>query len=216
MGAVFGMSYGWEHPQWFSDTPGTKDTNGFTRQNWWEPVGNECRMLREHVGVIDISNFAKYLCKGPEAANYLNAVFANNMPKEIGRSCLTPLIGVRGGIAGDFTVTKLADDEFMVIGSGIAERYHSRFFKQVPLPVGTTFESKTNDMCGFNVAGPKSREVLKTLTQMSLATDEFPFMRSKKIQIAGVEAVALRVSFTGDLDHGVVSTAQNTGLRKPG
>ena len=199
MGAVMGLNYGWEHPLWYSDEPGAADTNGFTRQNWWEPVGRECRMLRETAGIIDISNFAKYRVKGEGASDWLNAVFANNMPKAIGRSCLTPLIGKRGGIAGDFTVTRVAEDEFWVIGSGMAERYHRRFFKKVPLPQGTTFESRTVEMCGFNVAGPKSREILQGLTNASLATEEFPFMRSKQITVGGVDVLALRVSFTGDL-----------------
>src|SRR6056300_1785081 len=100
-------------------------------------------MLRDTVGVIDISNFGKYVCKGPGAEDWLNAVFANKMPTAVGRSCLTPLIGVRGGIAGDATVTRLADDEFMVVSSGMAERYQHRFYQMVPLPSGTTFESKT-------------------------------------------------------------------------
>jgi len=199
MGAVMGLNYGWEHPLWFAEEVGTKDTNGFTRQNWFEPVGTEARMLREHAGIIDISNFAKYFVKGAGAADWLNAVFANNMPKLVGRSCLTPLIGVRGGIAGDFTVTKLSDDEFMIIGGGMSERYHSRFWKMVPLPEGTTFESRTDAMCGFNVAGPKSRELLTRLTNADLSTAAFPFMRSQQIEIAGVPIVALRVSFTGDL-----------------
>lgn len=199
MGAVFGMSFGWEHPQWFSTTPGAKDTKGFTRQNWWEPVGEECRMLRDHVGVIDISNFAKYRCEGEGAEGWLNAVFANRMPKAIGRSCLTPLISKHGGIAGDFTVTRTSTNEFWIIGSGIAERYHRRFFKQVPLPEGITFESCTERFCGFNVAGPKSRDMLQTLTNSSLETETFPFMRSKRIAIAGINVLALRVSFTGDL-----------------
>ncbi|MCG7520898.1 FAD-dependent oxidoreductase [Ruegeria sp. Ofav3-42] len=199
LGAVFGLNAGWEHPLWFADMPGTTDTNGFTRQNWWGPVGEECRMLRDRAGIIDISNFAKYVCKGPGAEDWLNAVFANTMPKAVGRSCLTPLISKRGGIAGDFTVTRVAEDEFWIIGSGMAERYHKRFFKQVPLPDGTTFESRTEAMCGFNVAGPKSREILQRLTNTSLATEDFPFMRSAKIELAGVEVLALRVSFTGDL-----------------
>ncbi|GAA6159556.1 FAD-dependent oxidoreductase [Ruegeria sp. HU-ET01832] len=199
MGAVFGLNVGWEHPLWFADEPGTVDTNGFTRQNWWAPVGEECKMLRERAGIIDISNFAKYVCKGPGAEDWLNAVFANTMPKAVGRSCLTPLISKRGGIAGDFTVTRMAEDEFWIIGSGMAERYHKRFFKQVPLPEGTTFESHTEAMCGFNVAGPKSREILQRLTNASLATEDFPFMRSVMIELAGVEVLALRVSFTGDL-----------------
>ncbi len=199
LGAVMGFNYGWEHALWFAETPGTKDTNGFTRQNWWGPVGDECKMLRKNAGIIDISNFAKYSCKGPGASDWLNAIFANNMPKTVGRSCLTPLIGVRGGIAGDFTVTKLDEDEFWIIGSGIAERYHQRFFRAVPLPDGTTFESHTEAMCGFNVAGPESRKMLQRLTNTSLDTADFPFMRSKRIELAGVECLALRVSFTGDL-----------------
>ncbi|MCX7565310.1 FAD-dependent oxidoreductase [Sulfitobacter sp. F26169L] len=200
MGAVFGLNYGWEHPLYFGDEVGAQDqTHGFTRQSWWDVVGKECRMLREHAGIIDISNFAKYICKGSGAEAWLNAVFANTMPREVGRSCLTPLIGKRGGIAGDFTVTRLAENEFWVIGSGMAERYHWRFFKEVPLPEGTTFESRTNTMCGFNVAGPKSRELLQRLTITSLETRDFPFMRSQWIELGGVRCLALRVSFTGDL-----------------
>jgi len=200
LGAVFGLNYGWEHPLYFGYPEGAEDaTEGFTRQAWWDQVGAECRMLRGNAGIIDISNFAKYRCKGPGAEDWLNAVFANTMPKSVGRSCLTPLIGQRGGIAGDFTVTRMAEDEFWVIGSGMAERYHQRFFKAVPLPEGTTFESQTEAYCGFNVAGPKSRELLQRLTNTPLDTAEFPFMRSKWIELAGVRALALRVSFTGDL-----------------
>ncbi|TPL51821.1 FAD-dependent oxidoreductase [Mesorhizobium sp. B2-4-6] len=200
MGAVFGLNFGWEHPLWFAaEGEPREETIGFTRQNWWGPVGREARMLREHAGIIDISNFAKYEVKGPDAEAWLNAVFANRMPTTVGNSCLTPLIGKRGGIAGDFTVTRLADDAFMVIGSGMAERFHQRFFKSVPLPAGTTFRSRTEELGGFNVAGPKSRELLQRLTNDDLSNEAFPFMRSRQITVAGVDVVALRVSFTGDL-----------------
>ena len=199
MGAVMGLNYGWEHPLWFADAPGAEDTDGFTRQNWWAPVGAECKMLRDRAGIIDISNFAKYVCKGPGAEDWLNAVFANRMPRLAGRSCLTPLISKRGGIAGDFTVTRLGEDEFWVIGSGMAERYHQRFFKQVALPEGTTFTSQTEAMCGFNVAGPQARAMLQRMTNTSLANADFPFMRSAWIELAGIKVLALRVSFTGDL-----------------
>lgn len=197
LGAVFGLNFGWEHPLYFDAD--TKETAGFTRQGWWHSVKRECEMLRENAGIIDISNFAKYRVKGPDAENWLNAVFANTMPKTVGRSCLTPLISVRGGIAGDATVTRTAEDEFWVVSSGMAERYHKRFFDMVPVPEGTVFESMTEAMCGFNVAGPKSRELLQRLTNASLATADFPFMRSQMIELAGVEVLALRVSFTGDL-----------------
>lgn len=199
-GAVFGLNYGWEHPLWYAapDEP-TSETIGFTRQNWFDPVGRECRMLREAAGVIDISNFAKYRVRGPGAADWLGALFANRMPQEIGRSCLTPLIGKRGGIAGDFTVTKLDDGDFWIIGSGMAERFHLRFFSAVPLPAGTTFESLTEAQCGFNVAGPRARDILGQLTNADLSNEGFAFMRSRRIDVAGISVMALRVSFTGDL-----------------
>ncbi|RMA42020.1 GcvT family protein [Rhodophyticola porphyridii] len=199
MGAVFGLNCGWEHPLWFADEPGGTETTGFERQNWFEPVGREVRMLRTHVGVLDISNFATYEIRGPGAQDWLDALLANRVPSVVGRACLAPLIGVRGGVAGDFTVTRLAPDRFMMIGSGLAERYHRRFFDMVPLPQGTTFENRTDALCGMNVAGPKSRELLQRLTNEDLSNAGFGFMQARQMVVAGVPVVALRVSFTGDL-----------------
>ena len=199
MGAVMGFNYGWEHPLWFAETPGVKDTNGFTRQNWFEPVGKECQMLREKAGIIDISNFAKYVVQGKKGRDWLDAVFANKMPTEVGLSCLTPLISRRGGLAGDFTVTLIAQDEYWIFGAGMAERYHKRFFDAVPLPEGVSFESRTEPVCGFNVAGPLSRKILQGLTNTSLNNEDFQFMRSKRADLAGIDVKMLRVSFTGDL-----------------
>jgi dimethylglycine dehydrogenase len=81
----------------------------------------------------------------------------------------------------------------------MAERFHQRFFKQVPLPGGTTFASRTEALCGFNLAGPKARDVLARLTNADLANEAMPFMRSAAMTVAGVDCLAIRVSFTGDL-----------------
>ncbi len=199
MGAVFGLNAGWEHPLWFADAPGTEDTNGFARQNWFEPVGREAAMLRDAVGVIDISNFGKYEVTGPGAGDWLDALVANHVPREIGKSCLTPLIGMRGGVAGDFTITMTGDESYLMIGSGMAERYHRRFFDMVPLPDGTCFEVATPRIAGFNVAGPRSREMLAGLTDADLSNEGWRFMRSRRIAVGGVDCLAIRVSFTGDL-----------------
>jgi dimethylglycine dehydrogenase len=200
LGAIFGLNYGWEHPLWFAgEGQEGSEEYGFDRQDWFKPVGDECRALRESVGVIDVSNFGKYEIKGAGSADWLDRIVANHVPKEVGRSCLTPLLGVRGGIAGDFTITKLADDHFYMVGSGMAERYHKRYFDAVERPDTVSFESLTDAYCGFNVAGPKSRELLSRMTQVDLSNDSWKFMRSKQITIAGIEAIALRVSFTGDL-----------------
>jgi len=200
MGAVHGLNYGWEHPLWYAgEGIDGKESYGFTRQDWFGPVGRECRNLRNNVGVVDVSNFGKYEIKGTGAYDWIDRVIANYVPKQVGRSCLTPMLGVRGGIAGDFTVTKLDEDHFFMIGTGIGERYHQRYFQKVELPEGTTFETVTDDYCGFNVAGPKSRELLARLTQEDLSNENWKFMHSRKFKIAGIEAIGIRVSFTGDL-----------------
>lgn len=200
MGAVFGLNYGWEHPLWFA-APGepTEETIGFDRQNWWAPVGREARMLRERAGILDISNYARYRISGPGARTWLEALVANRVPGLAGRSCLAPLIGKRGGIAGDFTITCLGEGDYLMVGSGMAERYHKRFFDSVPLPAKTRWQSVTEQMAGFNLAGPLARDILQPLTKHDLSNAAFPFFRSQRIAVAGVDCIALRVSFTGDL-----------------
>ena len=200
LGAVFGFSYGYEHPLWYAgEGQQVAETYGFERQNSFDAVAAECQALRNDVGVLDVSNFAKYGIKGVGSADWLNRIVANHVPTEIGKSCLTPLLGVRGGIAGDFTITKLADDDFLMIGSGIAERYHQRFFQAVARPDSVNFKSLTETWAGFNVAGPRSRELLQRLTDADLSNDHCRFMHNKRIELAGLQAVILRVSFSGDL-----------------
>lgn len=200
LGAVFGLNYGWEHPLWFAGKGQTgQEEYGFKRQDWFESVRQECEALRKDVGIIDVSNFGKYAIRGKGAREWLDKIVANNVPSEIGRSCLTPMLGVRGGIAGDFTITMLGEDDYFMVGSGIGERYHKRYFDAVPRPDGVSFETITDQKAGFNIAGPKSRELLQRLTNEDLSNDAMKFMRSKRVTIAGVDAIALRVSFTGDL-----------------
>ncbi|MDH3218414.1 MAG: FAD-dependent oxidoreductase [Gammaproteobacteria bacterium] len=200
LGAVFGLSYGYEHPLWYApEGVDAVETYGFERQNWFAPVAAECRALRESVGVIDISNFAKYRIRGEGSHDYLQRLVANQVPVEAGRSCLTPMIGLRGGIAGDFTITRLDENDYLMIGSGIAERYHQRYFDMVERADSVSFESYTEAWGGFNLAGPSARRLLAELTDADLSNEAFGFMRNRRITVAGIDAVAIRVSFSGDL-----------------
>ena len=202
LGAVFGLNFGWEHPLWYApEGVVAEDSYGFERQDWWHHVGAECRALRSGVGIIDVSNFAKYEIRGAGAARWLNQVVANRVPTEVGRSCLTPLLSVRGGIAGDFTITMLDEEHFMMIGSGMAERYHRRYFNAVPRPDSVSFQSMTSGWAGFNVAGPSARELLGRLTNDDISNEAFRFMRSRQMTVAGLASKVLRVSFTGDLGY---------------
>ena len=200
LGAVMGLNYGWEHPLWFAgEGRKASETYGFERQDWFSEIKRECAALRKNAGIIDISNFAKYEIRGKGSREWLDAVVANNVPTEIGRSCLTPMLGVRGGIAGDFTITMLDDNHYYMVGSGIAERYHRRFFNMVERPKEVSLTSLTAAKTGFNVAGPKSRELLQRLTNEDLSNGNWKFMHSKRLTVAGTDVIGLRVSFTGDL-----------------
>ena len=210
LGAVFGLNYGWEHPLWYArDGQEAVETYGFERQNWFEPVGEECEALRADVGIIDVSNFAKYEIKGEGAADWLDTLVANKTPRVTGRSCLTPMLGIRGGIAGDFTITQLDEDHYLMVGSGMAERYHQRYFNKIPRPVPVSLKSRTSEWAGFNVAGPKARDLLMRLTNEDLSNESFPFMRSRQTTVSGMSAVAIRVSFSGDLGWEIYVREEN-------
>lgn len=204
-GAVFGLNAGWEHPLWYaSNGIEAVETCGYERQPWFDAVARECHALRSSVGVVDISNFAKYRISGSGAWQWLDQIFANRIPTDAGRSCLTPLISHRGGIAGDFTVTCRGTDNYMMFGSGLAERYHRRYFTDLETnglckPSSVTFESLTDSMAGFNVAGPAARELLQRLSNQDISNDALSFMRSTSMTVAGIDVLCLRVSFTGDL-----------------
>lgn len=198
--AVFGLAVGWEHPLWFAEEGReAREEYGFTRQEWWHDVGFECRHLRKHVGIIDISNFAKYDVKGEGSYDWLNRLFANKIPTLKGRSCLTPLLGERGGMVGDFTLTCVDDEHYRIFGSGLAQDYHRRYFQKIPLPSSVTFTNLTEAWCGFSVAGPKARALLQGISNYDFSNENFPFMRSASLSLSGIEVFALRVSFTGDL-----------------
>lgn len=207
--AVFGLSYGWEHPLWFAragERP--QDDFRFTRPHWFDTVGDECRALRDSVGVIDISNFAKYEIRGAGAAAWLDGLVANHVPRASGRTCLTPLLSVRGGIAGDFTIARLRDDHLFMIGSGIAEGYHTRIFRAHPPPANIKFNSVTEAYTGFNIAGPNARALLERLTDIDFSDAELKFMGNRLITLNGANAILVRVSFTGDLGYEIYLPAE--------
>ena len=210
MGGVFGLSFGWEHPHWYAPE-GIKqeDDFSFERPRWFNVMGEEAKAVRNSVGVVDTGNFAKYLITGPNAREWLDRIIANYVPKENGRTCLTPLLGLRGGLAGDFTVARLEDERLFMVGSGIAEDYHHRLFDQY-LPVeGVSFESVTDAMCGFNLAGPNARKLIEKMTAMSWGNEDLRFMRNKVIQHDGYEVIVIRVSFTGDLGYEMYVAEEN-------
>ncbi len=200
--AVWGASFGLEHPLWFQDKGKDPVENvTFRRSNAFTNVGNESRAVRERVGLSECSNFAKYHVTGPKSAEWLQELFTNRLPK-IGRTSLTAMLNPAGRIVGEFSVSRLSENDFYLFGSQPAEVHHSRwFFDHMPINSGVNFEIVALGLVGLTVAGPNSRDVLQSLTDTSLITADFPFMTFRQMNIGVIPAMVNRMSYTGDLGY---------------
>jgi len=202
LGAVWGQRYGWERANWFAP-PGVerKDRWSFRRTNYFEHVGNECRRMREQVGVIDLTPFTKHEVCGPGAEAWLDGLVANKVPTRIGRIALCHALTRRGGIRSEFTITKVDDQRFYVVSAGAAERYDSDYLrKALPEDGSVSLRNITNSRGCFVVAGPKSREVLTKLTDTVLDNTAFPWLTGQTLEVGlAVDVYVLRVNFVGAL-----------------
>ena len=199
--AVFGVGFGLETALWFAPE-GTDPVEEvtFRRSNAFESVAEECRAVREAVGLIEIAGFAKYEITGPEAEVWLSHLLANKMPRK-GRMVLCPMLNPAGKLIGDFTVAKHSNERFYIFGSGPAEEYHMRWFEQHLPESGVAVRALGGDLVGFSIAGPKSNELLDRLTHDDVSTKAFRFMAIRDMHVGMIPAMVARITFTGDLGY---------------
>ena len=199
-GAQFGASYGLETALWFAPD-GVTDQFSWRRSTDFDHVGDEAKAVRQSVGLSEISNFAKYLVSGDDALSYLDRVLSCEIPPR-GRMTLAPMLKHDGRVIGDFSLAHLEDGSFLIVGSGIAEDYHMRWFEdQIDASEDVLVESLGLSLTGLTIAGPKSREVLAKVTDEDVSHEAFKFMAVKEIDLAMVPAIIGRVSYTGDLGY---------------
>jgi dimethylglycine dehydrogenase len=227
LGAVFGSVYGWERPGWFAPkdlsltaadlarddvltnhnhAPATADGRivekwSFRRSNYFSHVGNECRAVHEGVGLQDMTPFAKYTVEGPGADAWLDRLLANRLPK-VGRVGLCHLLSPAGGVRAEFTVFREAEDRFYLVGAGALERHDWDYLKKAQPRDGSVDLQKITTQAGVLVlAGPKSRDVLQSLTDTDLSNAAFPWLTGKAINVGIAQATCLRVNFVGELGY---------------
>ena len=200
-GAVFGASFGLEHALWFAPKGGEPSEDvTFRRSNAHGPVGEECRAVRNAVGLMEISTYSKYAVTGPGAEAWLSKLLTNRMPAT-GRIVLAPMLNPHGKLIGDFTVAMLADERFYLFGSGIAEDYHMRWFEAQLPETGVAVSSLRSELTGFLIAGPRSRELLRRLVTADVSNQAFPFLSFRTMDLRMVPAMVGRIAFTGDLGY---------------
>ncbi len=205
-GAVFGAAYGLEIPLWFAPE-GVEDEFSWRRSTDFEHVAAEVRAVREDVGIIEISGFAKYMISGPEAEAWLDRMLACRIPAS-GRMTLAPMLKPDGRLIGDFSLARLGPEEFLIAGSGIAEDYHCRWFEAHLPERGVSFRVKRGEMTGLSIAGPRSRDLLQAVSDTDVSAQAFRFMDIRRMDVAMAPALVGRVSFTGDLGYEIWVSAE--------
>jgi dimethylglycine dehydrogenase len=198
-GCVHTEANGWERPKWFS-LDGRQEEPGFRHNNVFEVVAAECRAVRERVGVLDLSSFAKYEITGADAETYLNRICANRMARREGGIALAHFLSEDGRIAGEATITRLGEGRFYALSGAAAEDGDMDHLSQ-PIAAGEDVRvvNITDDWGVLVLAGPRSRDLLAKLTGADLSNESFRWLTGKEIEVAGVGLRALRVNYVGEL-----------------
>jgi dimethylglycine dehydrogenase len=173
---------------------------GFRHNNSFEIIGEECKAVRERVGLLDLSSFAKYDVTGKDARALLNRISANKMSPRTGGISLTHYLSPTGRISGESTITRLSDEHYYVLSGAVAEDRDFDTLNQGILDGEEVQVKNISDEYGVLVlAGPRSRELLAQLTDTDLGNENFRWLSGQEISVAGVQVRALRVNYVGEL-----------------
>jgi glycine cleavage system T protein len=205
-GACFGELYGWERANWF--LPKEEAAQGkipeyeysWKRQNWFDYAKQEHLGVRNHAGLFDLSTFGKIKLVGKDAEAVLQRICANNVATEPGKIIYTQWLNDAGGIEADVTVTRLAEDEYLIVTPAATIRRELSWLKRhIPDDAHCFAVDMTVSEAVIAVMGPKSRDILQPLIDQSLGNDDFAFGTAQDIYIAQAMARAHRVSYVGEL-----------------
>ncbi len=231
-GAAMGQVGGWERPLWFEPGAGPDGPAfdySYTDPSWFPAVRAEIRATREGVALYDLTTYAKFEVAGPGALAGLQRLVTSDLDVAPGRVVYTILADERGGILMDPTITRLDDDRFLVLAPTVSQR-RTEGLLRAGLPGDAVVTDVTSGVATIHISGPRSRDLLARLTDADVSTDAWPFLEGRQIEVGRVGALALRVSFTGelgwellvptefvaDLHEQVVSAGADLGLRHAG
>ncbi|GAA6147687.1 FAD-dependent oxidoreductase [Pseudooceanicola nitratireducens] len=208
-GAQFGQVNGWERPNYYAPE-GFDDhaARSFRRGGWWQHAVDEAKAIREGVGLIDATAFTKHLLKGPGATAFLDWFTCNKLPK-IGRINLTYALTTAGTTRTEYTIVRLAEDEYYLVSAGAWTAYDSDFLMKaiedkIPDFGWISCHDVTTQWGVFAIAGPKSRDVLNSLIRdadpaTALTNKRFPWLSCREIELGMCPVRAIRVAYTGEL-----------------
>jgi glycine cleavage system aminomethyltransferase T/glycine/D-amino acid oxidase-like deaminating enzyme len=200
-GALFGSRMGWERPNVFAPA-GTPPELAYSwgKQSWLPWSDAEQRACREAVAVFDQTSFSKYVVSGPGAVAALQWICANDVDVEVGRCVYTPLLSRRGTYESDLTVTRTGSHEFLLVSSSATTvRDQDWIRRNLPPGESVAVQDVTASYAVLGVMGPRSRELLRRLTDADLTEEGFPFATSRTIPLAHATVRATRMTYVGEL-----------------
>ena len=199
-GAVFGAAYGWERPNWFGVAGQEPPSLTFRRPGWFQSVSGECLAVGERAGIADLSAFSKFEITGSGAEAFLETLGANRPPQSNGRVGLIHALTPGGGVASEFTVTRLADTHYYLTSAAAAQRHDLDLLRiRARNFDGVSIEDVTERFGILGVMGPCSRDILTGLSDLPLDDTAFPWLSALAVRIAAADVRALRVSYVGEL-----------------
>jgi dimethylglycine dehydrogenase len=197
LGAVWGQQYGLEVVNYFAqgDEP-SYETPSFRRSDAFEATAREVAGVRGGVGINELHNFGKYRVTGPGARTWLDRIMAGRVPAP-GRVSLTPMLSPKGKLIGDFTISCLGEEEFRLTASYGSQAFHMRWFLSHQED-GVSIQNISDSLNGFQIAGPKARDVLAACTR---AETDLGFLDVRRMTVGMSDCIVQRVSYTGDLGY---------------
>src|SRR5215469_4824511 len=205
-GAVMGANFGLENALWFAPAGvAPTETPTYRRSEAFPFVRAECHAVRQGVGLYETTNYGKYEVSGRGARAWLDRVFACRIPKP-GRIALAPMLNPAGRIVGDLSMACLAEDRFMIVGSGFAEEFHLRWFSSQDPPADVAVRSLCSTLAGFSIAGPRARELVQRLVRIDLSAPSFKLFQVKETAVGFAPSIVARAGFTGELGYEIWTT----------
>jgi len=194
LGAVWMQAGVWLRPEYYA-VPGKRKS---------EIVREEAKAVRAGVGIIDVGTLGKMELYGPDAGEFLERIytakFANMKP---GTTRYAVMLEEGGVVIDDGVVGRLSEQHFYftttTTGSATVYRELQRLNAMWNLEIGIV--NATGAFAAMNLAGPKSRVVLRKLTRLDLSNEAFPYLGLREAEVAGVPARLMRVGFVGELGY---------------
>jgi dimethylglycine dehydrogenase len=198
-GAHFGVAFGWERANWFAQN-NEEQTLSYKRTEWFNAVARECAEVTTNAGIIDLSGFSKFWVSGSNAATFLNALSANRIPTKRGDIRLCHFLNKNGRLECEFTVTCVGDQQYYLNCAATAELHHLDWLQTHLIDdPDVQIENLTSTWGVLGIAGPNTRKLLQPHCAAALSNENFPWLSARPVEIQGIEVLAMRVSYVGEL-----------------